>query len=255
MNLQESHNCQFQAIGHPSAAEIPTYRRPPVIEVSIGLVFKSLAMMQTRHLGQFWSERSAQFPTTNDANPLIDMADVEAQRLVVLNIPPLRRLMCFSQDQQYVMQVQDSRLYLNWRKLGADVDYPRYPAVHEKFQGLWSEFVRFAEREQLGAVAPLRYELVYVNHIQLGPNVAQSLEEHVKLFRFSPIQVNYLTPPESVNTTWKFAMPDQRSSATATLSNATDERGQNILVLVLTCVGPPRRSIHPVIGLNRGMSG
>lgn len=222
-----------------SPPPLPSYRRPPVIEVSFGIVFKSLELMQTRHLGQFWAEQSAHFPTTNDANPLVDVSDIEAQRLVVLNKPPLRRMMCFSQDQQYAMQVQASRLYLNWRKQAPETEYPRYPTVHDKFQGLWSEFAKFADREQIGPVEVLRYELVYVNHIQLGPNVAESLEAYVKLFRFSPIQATYLSPPESVNTNWRFAMPNQRGSAAATLSNATDEKGKNILVLVLTCVGTP----------------
>src|SRR5271157_66079 len=217
---------------------LPSYRLPPVIEVSFGIVFQPLASMQTRHLGQFWTEQRAAFPATNDANPLVDLSDIEAQRLVVLSLPPLRRMMCFSQDQQYAMQVQESRLYLNWRKQ-TDIEYPRYPAVHDKFQNLWLEFAKFVEREQLGPVVQVRYELAYVNHIQLGSNVAQSLEEHVKLFRFSPIQATYLSPPESVNTTWRFAMPNQRGTATATLSNATDEKNQNILVLVLTCIGAP----------------
>jgi len=223
-----------------SAPPLPSYKRPPVIETSFGIVFQSLsATMQTRHFGQFWTEQRGDFPTTSDANPLLDVSDIEAQRLVLLNMPPLRRMTCFSGDQQYVMQVQDSRLYLNWRKRTPETEYPRYPSVHDRFQKLRSDFEEFVKREQIGTVSILRYELVYVNHIPLGPKVAQSLEEHVKLFHFSPIQTEYLSPPESVNTNWKFAMPNQRGTATATLSNATDATGQNILVLVLTCIGTP----------------
>jgi uncharacterized protein (TIGR04255 family) len=209
------------------------------------VVFQSLPGMQTRHLGQFWAEQKAQFPITSDVNPLLDVSDIGSQRLVVLNVPPLRRMMCFSQDQQFVMQVQDSRFYLNWRKQLQDIEYPRYPSVHDRFQQLWTEFQQFIQREQLGTISVQRYELVYVNHIPLGPNVAQSLEEYVKLFRFSPINATYLSPPESVNTTWKFAMPNQYGTATATLSNAIDEKGQNILVLVLTCLGTPSEKYSP----------
>lgn len=130
--------------------------------------------------------------------------------------------------------------HLNWRKIPPDSQYPRYAVVNGKFQKLWNDFGAFANREAIGSLSVVRYELVYVNHIELGSgSIANSLEEHVKLFRFSPIQAAYFSPPESVNTTRSFAMPEQRGTATASLSNATDKEGKNLLVLVFTCNGAP----------------
>src|SRR6185437_4481911 len=75
-----------------------------------------------------------------------------------------------------------------------------------------------------------------------GADVARSLEEHVQLFRFSPIEAQYLSPPQSVNTTWRFEMPNGRGTATANLSNAKSAAGENILVLAFTCHGTPSKS-------------
>jgi uncharacterized protein (TIGR04255 family) len=144
--------------------------------------------------------------------------------------------MCYSENQQFVAQLQDSRVHLNWRKVKPEDEYPRYAAVHAKFKRLWSDFSKFVESEQIAPLTVLRFELSYFNHIDLGKNVAKSVQEHVRFFRFSPIEAGYLPPPESVNAAWRFAMPDQKGTATASLSNAIQD-GRNILVLVLTCTG------------------
>jgi uncharacterized protein (TIGR04255 family) len=195
--------------------------------------------MQTRHMGQFWGEHQAEYPTSEDLAPLLDLADIEPQRLIVMESPPLRRMMCYSADKQYVAQIQDSRVHLNWRKLIPENQYPRYPQVHDKYQRLWQEFQNFIKREQVGEISPSRFELTYYNHIELGRDVAASLEQHIKLFRFSPIQASYLSPPESVNIVWKFAMPNQMGTGTVTLTNGTNQQGQNLLLLNLTCAGTP----------------
>lgn len=221
------------------SAPLPSFKRPPVNELSFGIVFQTLTAFQTRHFGQFWYEHQEEYPTTEDQNPLLELTDVEAQRLVLLDIPPLRRVWLYSQDRQYVAQVQDSRVHFNWRKPTPDTEYPRFPVIYKRFYSFWSQFTEFVERERIGTIAPLRYELAYINHIELGQKVADSLEQHVKLFKFSPIDASYVSPPETVNATWKFAMPDQRGTGVVTLSNGKDSKGRNILVLALTCSGTP----------------
>lgn len=100
---------------------LPSYKQPPVTEVSFGAIFKPLDNIQMRHFGQFWEEQRADYPTTSDLGPLLDVSDVETQ---ILNLPPLRRMMCFSEDQQFVVQIQDRRLHLNWRRVKPqDVDF------------------------------------------------------------------------------------------------------------------------------------
>jgi uncharacterized protein (TIGR04255 family) len=216
---------------------LPSYKNPPVTEVSFGVIFSALQSLQSRHLGQFWSEQKKEYPRTEDLSPLLDMTDVEAQRLVVMPIPPLRRMMCYSPGDEYVAQVQDARLHFNWRKVRPSDQYPRYNEVHRKFEAFWMDFIKFVEREKIGSPSVQRLELSYFNHIELGPDIAASVEEHIKVFKFSPILGGYLSPPESVNAVWRFAMPNQRGTATATLNNGTDKDGKNLLMMVLTCTG------------------
>ena len=228
-----------------AAPALPSYKHPPVVEVSFGIVFQRLDKMQNRHMGQFWTEQRAQYPTTADLSPVIDANELVAQRLVVMDMPPLRRLMCFSEDKQYVGQVQDSRVHLNWRKVQPADEYPRYEAVRDRFDRLWSDFRTFVEREGIGSPSTLRFELSYFNHIELGENVAASLAEHISFFRLSPVKEGYLALPDSVNVVWNFPMPDHKGAATASIANGLNKEGKNILVLILTCAGTPSEKYTP----------
>jgi uncharacterized protein (TIGR04255 family) len=223
----------------PIPPPLPSFKDPPVIEVSFGIVFQRLIAMQSRHFGQFWVEQRNEYPKTSDANPLLDISEVESQRLVVLSLPPLRRMMCVSENDQFVLQIQDTRVHLNWRKTKSDDRYPRYQNVLTRFEKVSSAFIEFIRRENIGQPQILRYELSYFNHIRLEKDVARSVEDNIKLFQFSPITNSYISPPEAVNAVWRFAMPSQRGTATVTLNNGVDQSsGENLLVLVLTCTGP-----------------
>ncbi len=222
-----------------SLPPLPSYQHPPVIEVSFGIIFKTLEGMQSRHFGEFWVEHRDEFPTTADNSPLLDATDLVAQRLMVMSMPPLRRMMCYSEEKQYVAQIQDGRLHLNWRKVKPDDQYPRYHNVLKRFRTFWSDFAQFVEQRKIGALSVLRFELSYFNHIELGTDVAASVEEYIRFFQFSPMKDSYLSPPETVNAAWRFAMPNQRGTASASLNNARDQSGKNLLVLVLTCTGTP----------------
>jgi len=221
---------------------LPSYKSPPVIEVSFGIHFEKLGGLQVRHFGQFWQSHLRNYPITEDAQPALPLFEDVQQRLVLMTLPPLRRMMAYSEDRVYVAQVQDSMFFYNWRKLDSERVYPRFGPIWKRFSELYSAFEKFVAAAKIGELHPTKYELTYVNHIELGTDVPKSLEEHVQLFRFSPIQTRYLSPPQSVNTTWRFDMPDDRGTATANLSNAKSAEGENILVLAFTCHGTPSKA-------------
>ena len=174
------------------------------------MIFQKLVGIQSRHFGQFWSEQIRDYPKTADASPLLDASDVESQRLVVLDLPPLRRMMSFSENDQYVAQLQDTRLHVNWRRTKPEDQYPRYQEVLSRFEHLWSEFSAFVARENVGPLSILRYELSYFNHIEMGKDVARLIEENIKFFQFLPLRDSYPSTQDSVTAAWRFGMPVRR---------------------------------------------
>src|SRR5690348_14819220 len=83
---------------------LPSYQRPPVIEVAAGVQFEELSGWQTRYFGQFWSEFAADYPITQDQPPTLDVVE-GGPRLEILTLPPLRRMLLLSKEQNYVIQL------------------------------------------------------------------------------------------------------------------------------------------------------
>src|SRR5437660_499585 len=111
--------------------------------------------------------------------PLPNIAETPTVEMLLM--PPLRRVFLLSNDQRYVVQLQDTRFNLNWRKVERGDQYPRFAAVFEKFQQAWGAFSEFAELAGVGSLIPSRYELTYVNHLEMkGQAFSPELEAREK---------------------------------------------------------------------------
>lgn len=216
-------------------APLPEFSKPPVLEVVAGVQFERLRAIQTGHFGKFWQTVSAEFPTCQDAAPLPDIS--EGFSVEVLTLPPLRRMMLVSADNHYVIQLQDSRFHVNWRKTKESDEYPRFRTIFAEFERYWKEFTRFVPAAGLGQVKPMNYELTYVNHIDaVGPEFATSLAKRVKMYRWDGIDAKLLPQPTSVSAVWQFTLPEGKGNLNANLSHAKREK-QDVLVLNMTCNG------------------
>jgi uncharacterized protein (TIGR04255 family) len=232
---------------------LPSYQKPPVIEVAAGVQFEQLKGWQTRYFGQFWGEFAADYPFTQDQPPMFDVVE-SGPRLEILTLPPLRRMLLLSKEQNYVIQLQESRLHFNWRKVKETDEYPRFDkAIFPQFLQVWGQFSNFVTRMALGNLRPQRYELTYINHIEpRGDDFAEALEDRVKLFHWSAIkgEAKFLASPTAVNTAWTFSLPQQRGTAQANLTQATRADGRSVLVLGMSCGGPasPKYSLDEWFG-------
>lgn len=222
-----------------ATAPLPDYERPPVIEVAAGVQFEELKGWQMRYFGQFWNELAEEYPFTQDQPPIQDIVE-GGPRLEILSQPPLRRMLLLSKEQNFVIQLQESRLHFNWRKVREGDKYPRFEkTIFPKFLQVWGRFSNFVTRMALGNLRAQRYELTYVNHIEpKGEDFARSLEDRVKLFGWSNVRERFLTSPIAVNAVWTFSLPDQRGLGQANLSQATRADGRSVLVLGMSCSGP-----------------
>ena len=185
---------------------LPHYQNPPVIEVAAGVQFEELKGWQMRYFGQFWSELAEDYPFTQDQPPIPQIVE-GGPRLEILTAPPLRRMLLLSKEQNYVIQLQESRLHFNWRRVRETDVYPRFEkTIFPQFLQVWGHFSSFATRMALGNVRPQRYELTYVNHIELeSDDFARSLESRVRLFQWSNTEAKFLTSPTAASTVWTFA--------------------------------------------------
>ncbi len=213
---------------------LPEYDNPPVLEVVAGVQFERV-ILQTGHFGRFWDIVREEFPTSHDAPPLPDTG--EGFTLEILPLPPLRRMMLISADNHYVIQLQDSRFHLNWRKTKNSDEYPRYPNIFAKFEGFWNELVTFATSIGLGSVKPKMYELTYVNHIDAtARDFATNVARSVKMYKWEGVRPEFLPQPTSLSAMWQFTLPEGKGNLNANLSHARRDQ-DDIVVLNMGCVG------------------
>ena len=69
------------------------------------------------------------------------------------------------QPRTELIQLQQDRFIRNWRKVSGSEEYPRYRHLADLFFAAFQKFIAVVEGEHLGIMAPLQYELTYINHI------------------------------------------------------------------------------------------
>lgn len=170
-------------------AELPQLDKPPIEEVVCGFVFSSQPV-DTMDFGVYWESRRDEFPTRQ-----VQPAILEGGTLLQMGAPPMRSWL-ISADDSRVLQLQNDRFFMNWRKRNGE--YPRF-RDHGDSKGIRSqatgEFGRFAEWlvGRTGQKVQLnRYELTKIDVLKKGEHYADVAElgEMMSVAKvFSDIQV------------------------------------------------------------------
>lgn len=191
---------------------LPQFTRPPVVETVLGVQFDTLPNFTTAHAGIFWSECLGEdWPTVREASRLglIDEAyggvafrrhvmglatDAEPNRLQILNT---------AQDR--MLQLQDSRLVLNWRKTGSE--YPHYAPLRDEFGRYLALFQAFLRKYGYPELKLSRWEITYVNHLDRG-NLWGSVSDWDRIFPglFLPLDASADSDLETFDAQWQFGL-------------------------------------------------
>lgn len=130
----------------------PSLQHPPLVEVVCGFFFEPLPELKPLVIGLYWSERRKEYPQTDEQSALFDNTSSPPPIEWSLGPGPLRVLMT-SEDQHFVLQIQQDRLYFNWRRRD-EGDYPRFKDTQGGSGGMrsralheWGLFSGFCERE------------------------------------------------------------------------------------------------------------
>jgi uncharacterized protein (TIGR04255 family) len=144
------------------------YKNPPIGEVAFGLGFSPLGGLRASHYGLFWNQIRDDFPETDDQLPLIAPEQLQFGGPFNRYPLPLPRTWYVHRDRNLLIQLQSNRIWLNWRRLGANSEYPHFPALLEAFQKIVGHLRESIRAANVGLLVPAGYELTYVNHIPLA---------------------------------------------------------------------------------------
>ena len=150
---------------------VPSYKKPPVVEVVWSVQFAKLPWLTAAHTGLFWEliqkaypkcEECPPIPRTDEPEELLRAPQVLAEFCAK---PPLCRQWFISENGNDLIQLQSDRFCVNWRKVKPGDFYPRYRYMQDRFASCWKQFCDFsgAQSGELPQVDVL--EMTYVNHI------------------------------------------------------------------------------------------
>jgi len=155
----------------PRAADLPDFKKPPVDEVAFGLLFPPLPNFSDGISSFFWESVRNEYPK------LEPVPRVEAQLEVLEPGPPApqsiilpafqgpgqTRTWLTSSDDQFVVQVQNTRFFLNWRK--RNHAYPHFDDISPRFWKVYDLFVSTLEKHTGAHPALQQLEVSYINWI------------------------------------------------------------------------------------------
>lgn len=216
------------------SASLPSFKNPPISEVSIGLRFEPLQQLRIPHFGSLWQRVKDQYPVVEHATPLVTDLNVIVE---ISTGAPLPRVWFVSSDDTQLLQFQSERFYFNWRERGKA--YPRYSHIIEKYESAKSEFDKFLDELKLGPLNPIEYELSYFNQIPRGKGW-DSNEDLAKVFKDFHWNKGKRFLPSPDLTSWqnRFSLPGNRGTLTAKLTQGKRKDNETpVLVLELIAKG------------------
>lgn len=152
-------------------APLASFRRPPVVEVVLGVQFSPLVGLQAPRVGLLWSRFRRDFPDTEELPALEPAFETFGTRVPtsaeikvgISTAPPPIRFCFVNQAETELVQVQRDRFVRNWRKRQASDAYPRYDRLRVSFESDFRTFLLFVGEEGLGELLPNQCEVTYVD--------------------------------------------------------------------------------------------
>lgn len=233
---------------------LPDYEKPPVIEVVCGISFVPLERFQVVHVGMFWERLIRDFPKVEEHPPITTLIEhlggptssVAAIQLV--ETPPLPRVWFVDNAGNGIIQIQRDAFLHNWRKLTATDQYPRFQMVMEAFTNHLDRFQAFIEEYSLGTIAPVQFELTYVNHLAQNKlwSHGKSVGALFPDFVWRNSNQRFLPNYEGVNWRTTFRLPEDAGRLNVSIQTAVRRHdNEPVVILELKARGITKeRSLH-----------
>lgn len=175
-----------------------SYSSPPLVEVAISLKFEPIQSCPEAHYGAFWAKVRDDFPKVRSVAPIPSIEDDNADEQwsptllkVSFSQDPSSRIQMVSPNDEWVCQLQDDRLIVNWRK--RTQEYPRYSTVHDALMKRLEQWRDFCSEYNLPSGNVSKWEITYLNIIDLSQESDQASALHSMFPTFAPPNAAYAT--------------------------------------------------------------
>ena len=150
------------------------FANPPVEEVMLGVLFKPLDRFFAPHLGEIWQEfKEFGFVHTTAQGAIPPMIEsfsdqIPEPQVQISKVPDFHRILFIHEDGNQILQIQRDRFTFNWRKIEEGQKYPGFSSIFASFEDFYIRFRENLKNQEIGEIAPLQYELGYINQLRQG---------------------------------------------------------------------------------------
>ena len=152
-------------------AALPDFENPPIVEAVASVEFESF-QLTTLGLGALVSRWSGDYPEVSEHEIIppttaFGPATAPFQFTFGIGAPtPSIRFWAASHDEQWLAQLQNDRVVLNWRRRNGEQQYPQFSPLQQRLNALLDDLVAFIVSQGRAEPTPLIAEYTYVNHIE-----------------------------------------------------------------------------------------
>lgn len=247
------------------------FQSPPVVETVLGVQFAGLPGYSTAHAGWFWKEyleklnesanrkwdKAVDAPRLEDQFERFGAEDTWGPMFAIKALPPTQssRTQFFRSDGERLIQVQDSRVILNWKKQSGV--YPSFGPLLEEFRTLIHTFESFVHEAGFPALIYNQWEVVYVDQLKKG-ELWDSARDWSKIFpglSMPQISDNTLlaSGDENVSADWRFSISGQRGRMYISLRQSKiPPTNEEVLHVTFLARGPANDRESSIRGLELG---
>lgn len=151
-----------------------SFTSPPLVEVAFSIQFRQLDKFHLALIGVVWDELKNDYPHVGYEPKLDHQVEKfglnfnagEIPNFKFLQKPDIPRVTFSDNQGEYLIQIQNDRFVLNWRKNANNI-YPRHELLSSR---LFEEFTRFRNvlaKHDIDEFIPDQLEITNVNHIEV----------------------------------------------------------------------------------------
>ena len=140
-----------------------------MVEAALAVEFPPLSGLNNQALNRLQKSWSSRYPDLED-HPGAPPTPLHSDGAMMFNISGpggSRRIWATGRGNGLLVQTQNDRLILNWRKQFSREPYPNFKALKPEFERLWEEMGAFIESENILPRSPTLAEYTYVNAVPI----------------------------------------------------------------------------------------
>lgn len=225
---------------------LPDFKEPPLREVVLGVQFSPPKGYQQIHAGGVWDLFRTDYPQVQEQvalPPSFEAFGIPHQRSFASQFQigtgtMHDRFWFLRPDGDELIQFQQDRLLHNWRKVGDEIQYPRFESMIARLSDELKRLEGYLNSLSPQSLQINQCEISYVNQINIGPSLKRTPpSDWLRFLDFGAFT------PEDFSLTFREVLRDASgnptSRLTCELASASLPNGDDAMLFTLTVRGAP----------------